>query len=65
MTNECGRCGEEYESYHVFLRDDFNDISLHVEIKEEYGGLCKPCRAHLAPSHAFEGAKEVEPKVEV
>jgi len=65
MPNTCGRCGDEYESYPVFLRDNFNQISKHTELEEEYGGLCKPCRAYLAPNLAFEGASEVEPKEHV
>lgn len=52
--NECVRCGDEYEPYHVLIKDDFNSISSYVETQDKWDlhegdndGLCKPCRAEV------------------
>jgi len=61
--NTCGRCGDEYESYHVFIRDDFSDITGHV--RNEYDGLCKPCRIYVTDYGAYlteSEREELEPK---
>lgn len=73
--NECVRCGEEYEPYEVFLRDDFNDISGYVETsdkwdlyKEDNDGLCKPCRMVVTDYGAYltkSEREELELKTEV
>jgi len=49
--NTCVRCGEEYKSYHVFIRDDFNEAYGYVKAQQEWNlhqgdndGFCKPCR---------------------
>lgn len=61
-TNVCDRCGDEYEKYLVFVRDNFSDIVDHV--RNRYENLCKPCRVYLEPKSAFTGAADVEPKTE-
>lgn len=63
---ECDRCGDEYESYPVFLRDDFNDIHGHVTL--EWDGLCKPCRMAVTDYGAYlteSELEELEPKHDV
>jgi hypothetical protein len=42
-TYTCDKCGTEYESYEVLIKDDFNSISLWSERKNEYENLCEPC----------------------
>lgn len=65
QLNTCGRCGDKYEPYVVFIKDNFSDIAEYVETKDEYDGLCKPCRAAVAPNGYFSGAQEVKPKREL
>lgn len=65
-TNDCDRCGDEYESYLVLIPDNFNDIAEHVAC--EYDNLCKPCRMHVADYGAYlteSEREEFEPKVNV
>lgn len=64
MSRVCGRCGDGYEPYLVIVTNDYNAIAEFVTAKREFGGLCKPCRAAKTPSLAFDGAAEVEPKME-
>jgi hypothetical protein len=62
-TNQCDRCGDEYESYAVFLQDDFNEIVEYVMNK--YDNLCKPCRMAVTDYGAYltkSEAEEMEPK---
>lgn len=64
--NECDRCGDEYESYHVFVRDDSAKITAHVRCP--WDNLCKPCRMAVTDYGAYltESEKEeLEPKVDV
>lgn len=56
----CDRCGDEYESYPVFIKDDFNSISEYVETKEQFENLCKPCREELAQGSPIASNSEVE-----
>jgi hypothetical protein len=61
--NTCGRCGDEYESYHVLIRDDISDIRGYVS--DDYDGLCKPCRMYVTEYGAYltESERErLEPK---
>jgi len=68
MTDEdlgvCDRCGDEYEHYLVFVKDNFSDILQFHDC--EYDHLCKPCRAFLFPDGQYflhEG-EEIIPKTE-
>lgn len=64
--NVCDRCGDEYESYAVFMRDDFSEIVQSLRC--EYDNLCKPCRMAVTDYGAYltESEKdELEPKEEV
>lgn len=66
------RCGDGYEAYPVFLRDDFNEIAEHTRINKEWelhegenDGFCKPCRMAVTEYGAYlsESEKEkLEPK---
>jgi len=47
----CGRCTDEYKSYHVFIRDDTSDITGYV--RNQYDGLCKPCRMYVTDYGAY------------
>jgi len=39
----CDKCGDEYESYPVFITDNFNAIVEWRQRKEEYKHLCPDC----------------------
>lgn len=65
-TRTCDRCGDEYESYVVLIRDNFCDISSYVN--EEWGNMCKPCRMAVTDYGAYmteSELEELEPKEEV
>lgn len=62
-TNDCDRCGDEYDSYVVLLRDDISDIVGHVSC--EWDNLCKPCRMAVTDYGAYlteSEREELEPK---
>lgn len=68
----CDRCGDDYESYEVFVTDDPMAILALEELKDDgFDNLCKPCRKHLVQErnirgHAFTTENEhVEPKEEI
>lgn len=65
-TNTCDRCGDEYDSYHVFIRDNITDILGHVRHKDK--NYCKPCRMVVTDYGAYltqREREEIEPKYEV
>jgi len=65
-TNTCERCGDEYDSYVVLIRDNFSDISSFFSC--EWDHLCKPCRMAVTDYGAYlteSEREELEPKVEV
>lgn len=65
-TNTCERCGDEYDSYSVFVRDNFSDIVASQRC--EWDNLCKPCRMAVTDYGAFltgREQEELEPKVDV
>jgi hypothetical protein len=74
-TNTCVRCGDEYESYCVFIKDSVRDIQGTVTTKSEWNlhedgndGLCKPCRMAVTDHGAYlneSEREELEPKHEV
>lgn len=62
-TNTCGRCGDEYESYVVLVRDDITDIVGYLQC--EWDNLCKPCRMAVTDYGAYlteSEREELEPK---
>lgn len=71
----CVRCGDAYEQYPVFVRDNFNDIAAHTETQEKWNlhegnndGLCKPCRMAVTDYGAYLSEaerEELEPKHEI
>jgi len=65
--NTCVRCGDQYESYHVFVKDNFVEITEHVSINEEWDlhkdgndGFCKPCRMAVTDYGAYLTKSEEE-----
>lgn len=74
-TNTCVRCGDTYEPYDVLLKDDYNEISEHVETEEEWNlhtdgndGFCKPCRMAVTDYGAYltePEREELTPKQDV
>lgn len=42
-THTCENCGEEYEAYLLFVRDNFVDIANFQRRKDEYEHLCQDC----------------------
>lgn len=70
--NECARCGDEYEPYLVFIRDDITDIVSHLSTDKDWksdeddnNGLCKPCRMAVTDHGAYlteSEREELEPK---
>ena len=64
-TNTCERCGDEYDRYLVFVKDNFADLSAYVSC--EYDNLCKPCRMAVTDYGVFlseSEREELEPKTE-
>jgi len=65
-TDTCERCGDEYESYMVFLRDNIADITeYHMN---EWDHLCKPCRMAVTDYGVYlteSEREELEPKEEI
>lgn len=64
-TNTCDRCGDEYDSYMVFVRDNFSDIVGHVSTNQKWDNLCKPCRMAVTDYGAYlteSEQEELEPK---
>lgn len=74
-ANECVRCGDKYEPYEVFIREDFNDIVAHTRVNEKWNlhegdndGFCKPCRMAVTDYGAYlteTEREELELKTEV
>lgn len=65
-TNTCDRCGEEYELYHVFVRDNTSDITSLEWC--EWDNLCKPCRMAVTDYGVYLTQAEhenLEPKKEI
>lgn len=65
-TNTCDRCGEEYNSYVVLIRYDFNELAEHAKHKDK--NYCKPCRMAVTDYGAYltpDEKKELEPKTDV
>jgi len=65
-TNECDRCGDEYDSYVVLIRDDFNEVTEHTKRKDK--DYCKPCRMAVTDYGAYlteSETEELEPKHDV
>lgn len=62
-TNTCERCGDAYEPYTVFVRDDPEDLAAQRAC--EWDNLCKPCRLYVTDYGAFlteSEREELEPK---
>jgi len=63
--NRCGRCGKEYETYLIFIRNDIVSYSSHLtledEIKEKYNGhVCEKCRSELKEKFLGDEVREDE-----
>lgn len=68
----CDRCGDEYETYSVFITDNPKAIRAFKRLNDDgYEDLCKPCRMYFVeerdiPGHAFTTEnEEIEPKYEI
>lgn len=63
QTNECDRCGEEYEHYIVLVRDTISDLAEHAKYEDK--NFCKPCRMAVTDYGAYlteSEREELEPK---
>lgn len=56
--NTCDKCGEEYESYVVLVRDNIVDIVDYVSC--DYDNLCKTCRVDVTDYGAYLTESEKE-----
>lgn len=68
----CDRCETEYESYNVYITDNFCSMVAHQKLIEDgFENLCKPCRKFFVEErniigHAFTTENEqVEPKYDI
>lgn len=72
--NTCVRCGDSYESYDVFVKDNFNSMVEHSRMHNEWDlhedgndGFCKPCRMAVTDYGAYltdSEREELEPKTD-
>lgn len=68
----CDRCGDEYDSYTVFITTDPGARDASEQLREDgYEDLCKPCRMYFVEErniigHAFTTEdEEIEPKYDL